>query len=143
MTEVTTCDKEAAAQPWRLRLFRRDITGDFACLARNGLFTMAAEELAEVENLKGTTARAGPNLLDLPPELFVLIARHLELREIGQLRATCRVMVGYSALLAGACKPVTLWLCREHQSTFAPVTVLAWAVNSELPPLLSEGVDAE
>lgn len=70
------------------------------------------------------------SLLDLPGDVFALVARHLTLSDVCQLRVTCRTMLGYSALLAGACVAELRMLFQDGAG--APEAVLAWAVGGDL-----------
>lgn len=70
-----------------------------------------------------------PSLSHLPKELFVVVASHLKLPEICQLRATCRTIARYSALLTGACVAGRCKLVQH--GTCVPEAVLAWAVGGE------------
>lgn len=81
------------------------------------------------EHNMALSASATAGLKDMPEEILVRIATHLELSDVCRLRATCRTLVGRSAALAGACKYVCLELKRSYDdATLAPPAVLAWAV---------------
>lgn len=74
--------------------------------------------------------RPQPSLVDLPRELIALMAPHLQLADVCQVRATCRTLASCSAALAGACRPARCALVRD--GVFAPEAVLAWAVCGDL-----------
>lgn len=70
-----------------------------------------------------------PGLVDLPDELFALVAPYLTLKDIYQLRATCRKVWHCSAVLARACQSATRQLKSDGED--APrKAVLAWAMAS-------------
>lgn len=67
------------------------------------------------------------SLVDLPRELFALVASYLEISDVCKLRGTCRTLAGYNAELAGACMPAYCELIQDD--VCAPEAVLAWAVG--------------
>lgn len=74
---------------------------------------------------------SAPSIVGLPEELFALIAPHLTLWEVCQLRATCRkIILRCSAVLAGGCEPTRDNIVRSDNRQCVPAAVLAWAVGS-------------
>lgn len=68
-----------------------------------------------------------PGFVDLPDDVFALIAPLLSLGEVCRLRATCHRLLRCSALLAGACQPATRPFYRSGECV--PEAVLAWAIG--------------